>query len=63
MFYCFKSKLFSSYNLCYFIYRFLECVKKKNGCMAQGEMFNNETQEWVFVLHGDSHNHSPCKDH
>ncbi|KAL4097806.1 hypothetical protein QTP88_022520 [Uroleucon formosanum] len=43
--------------------RYLECIRKRNGCNAKGEMFKGENDEWLFVLHSYSHNHLPHEDH
>lgn len=44
------------------IYRYLECIKKLNGCKAQGEMFKGKNAEWLFVLHDYPHNHPSHED-
>jgi len=48
--------------ICIVLYRILECLKKNNGCKARGEMFKGKNEEWLFVLHGDSHNHQSSED-
>lgn len=60
--YC-RPKIFINHiQICITLYRCLECLKKCNGCKAQGEMFKGKSEEWLFVPQGDTHNHLPFEN-